>query len=180
VLAQRRQILDSFRNLKTDGLRAQSIRVHGDYHLGCVLQVRTDYVIVNFRESAKESPLKDVAHMLRSMFYAAYASLIGYTTRRPEDFEKLEPWARLWERSTCAEFLRAYRETAGPADFLPADEAGLRRLLGAYWLNRVLSELTHELDDRPAWVRIPLLGILAHPIDVGGLEWNSLPFPSRR
>ena len=79
-----------------------------------------------------------------------------------------------------AEFLRAYRETAASAEFIPADDAGFRRLLAAYWLNRVLDELTHELKERPAWVRIPLLGILSHPIDAGGLEWNSMPFLSRR
>ena len=50
--------------------------------------------------------------MLRSLGYAAYAGLIGHTARRPEDWESLEPWARLWEQSTAAEFLRAYRATA--------------------------------------------------------------------
>ena len=181
VLGRRKPILDSFRYVGRK-LEAQRIRVHGDYHLGQVLQSRTDYVIVDFEgeparpieeRRAKQSPLKDVAGMLRSLAYAAYASLISYTARRPEDFEKLEPWARLWEHSAAAGFLRAYRETAAGAAFLPAGEGGLRGLLAIYWLDKALYELAYELNNRPDWVRIPLMGILSLPIEAGGREWNS-------
>jgi maltose alpha-D-glucosyltransferase/alpha-amylase len=189
VLGRRRQILDRFRDVGERNLRAQRTRIHGDYHLGQVLRVRTDYVILDFEgeparplkdRRAKQSPLKDVAGMLRSLAYAAYAGLINYTARRPEDFEKLEPWARLWERSTAAEFLRAYRETASGAAFLPSDEESLRRLLATYWLDKVLYELSYELNNRPGWARIPLIGILSSPIEVGGREWDSTPFLNRR
>ena len=99
--------------------------------------------------------------MLRSFSYAAYAALMSYTTRRPEDLAQLEPWAQLWERSVCAEFLRAYRETAVGAAFMPSDLAALRILLQAFILDKALYELLYELDHRPSWVRIPLMGILA-------------------
>jgi len=176
VLGRRKQIIDTIRLPLVNGMRAQRIRTHGDYHLGNVLRVRTNYVILNFagetgrpleERRAKKSPLQDVAGMLRSLSYAAYASLINYSSRRPEDFEKLEPWARLWERSVTAEFLHAYRETASGAGFLPAEEAGFRELLTAYWLDRVLYELTSELNNRPAWARIPLAGLLSLPLDSG-------------
>ena len=36
------------------------------------------------------------------------ATLMTYTTRHPEDFASLEPWARLWERTVGAEFLSTY------------------------------------------------------------------------
>ncbi len=179
VLAQRKQILGSFQLADDDSPYGQRIRIHGDLHLGQVLRVRTQYVVVNFREREKHSPLRDVACMLRSLARAAYSSLISYTARRPEDFEKLEPWARLWERSASAEFLRAYRGTVKDAPFLPAGESGFRTLLRAYWLDSVLHELSQELHDRPAWARIPLMGILSLPIEAGGLEWNSTPFRSR-
>ncbi len=189
VLGRRKQILDSFRSLGGRNLESQRCRVHGDYHLGQVLQVRTDYMIVDFEgeparpleeRRARQSPLKDVAGMLRSLAYAAYASLTSYTARRPEDFEKLEPWARLWERSTAAEFLRAYRETAAGAAFLPSGEGGLRGLVAIYWLDKVLYELAYELNNRPGWARIPLMGILSLPIEAGGRGWNSTPFRNRR
>jgi maltose alpha-D-glucosyltransferase/alpha-amylase len=179
VLAQRKQILGSFQLADDDNPHGQRIRIHGDLHLGQVLRVRTDYMIVNFSEREKHSPLKDVACMLRSFARAAYSSLIGYTARRPEEFEKLEPWALLWERSASAEFLRAYRDTVKDAPFMPAGQSGFRALLRAYWLDKVMRELSQELHDRPAWARIPLMGILSLPIEAGGLEWSSTPFRSR-
>jgi maltose alpha-D-glucosyltransferase/alpha-amylase len=106
--------------------------------------------------------------MLRSLSYAAYAGLIGHTARRPEDWESLEPWARLWEQSTAAEFLRSYRATAQGAAFLPSSEASFRKLLAIFLLDKVLYELSYELNNRPDWTRIPLTGILSLPLDDGG------------
>ena len=181
VLGRRRQILDSFRLPAGESVPGKRTRVHGDYHLGQVLRVKTDHVILDFEgeparpiaeRRAKQSPLKDVAGMLRSFGYAAYAGLLTYTSRRPEDLESLEPWAQLWERSMCAEFLRCYRETAGNAAFLPSGD-DFRHVLAVYLLNKALYELSYELNNRPAWVRIPLIGILSLPLEAGGREWNS-------
>ena len=181
VLARRRLILDSFRRTSAETMRAQRTRIHGDYHLGQLLQVRTDYVILDFEgeparplaeRSAKASPLKDVAGMMRSLSYAAHAGLIAYTARRPEDLGHLEPWARLWELSMGAQFLRSYRETASGAAFLPDNESDFRRLLSTYLLDKALYELSYELNNRPAWVRIPLLGISSLPLESGGREWS--------
>jgi maltose alpha-D-glucosyltransferase/alpha-amylase len=110
---------------------------------------------------SKQSPLKDVAAMLRSFSYGAYAGLINYTARRPEDFARLEQWARLWERSTAAEFLRSYREHTQGTDFLPASRDDFRRLLNAFWLDKALHELAYEMNYRAEWLRIPLMGILS-------------------
>jgi maltose alpha-D-glucosyltransferase/alpha-amylase len=177
VLGRRRQLLESFGLLGQESLQAQRIRVHGDYHLGQVLRVKTDHVILDFegeparpmaQRRAKQSPLKDVAGMLRSFGYAAYAGLITYTARRPEDLDRLESWARLWERSASAEFLRAYRETTEGAAFLPRVADDFRKLLAAYLLDKALYELSYELNNRPAWVRIPLTGILSLPLEARG------------
>ncbi|HXM42178.1 MAG TPA: maltose alpha-D-glucosyltransferase, partial [Bryobacteraceae bacterium] len=192
VLGRRRQILDSFRlpsaDGKGDGAFGQRIRIHGDYRLGKVLQVKTDYVIVDFEgeparpiagRRGKRSPLNDVAGMLRSLGYAAYAGLIGYTARRPEDWESLEPWARLWERSTAAEFLRAYRSTAQGAAFLPSADGNFQKLLAIHLLDKALNELSYELNNRPPWVRIPLMGILSLPLEAGAPEWRWMPSRNR-
>ena len=64
----------------------------------------------------------------------------------------------------AAEFLRGYRDTAHGADFLPASGADLRRLLDLFLLDKALHEILHELSSRPAWVRIPLLGMMSLPI----------------
>lgn len=184
VLSRRSRILTSFRLAAADGTLGQRIRIHGDYHLGQVLQVKTDYVILDFEgeparplaeRRAKYSPMKDVAGMIRSLSYAAYSGLINHAARRPEDWKTLEPWARLWEQSMGAEFLRAYRATAQNTTFLPSAEDGFRKLLAVFLLDKALYELSYELNNRPTWVRVPLLGILSLPLEAGGREWNWTP-----
>jgi maltose alpha-D-glucosyltransferase / alpha-amylase len=170
VLSRRRYILDRFQIPAGTTLHAQRTRIHGDYGLGQVLRAKTDYVILDFEGDParsladrrfKRCPLQDVAAMLRSFSYAAQTALMNYTARRPEDLTRLEPWARLWEQTTSAEFLRAYRETAQGAEFLPADGGDWRMLLDTYLFEKTLRELLFELNDRPNWVRIPLMGILS-------------------
>jgi maltose alpha-D-glucosyltransferase/alpha-amylase len=177
VLSRRSRILSSFRLAVEDGALGQRIRIHGDYHLGQVLQVKTNYVILDFEgeparpiaeRRAKYSPMKDIAGMVRSLSYAAYSGLISHASRRPEDWKSLEPWARLWEQSTGAEFLRAYRQTAQNAAFLPSSEDGFRTLLAVFLMDKALYELSYELNNRPAWVRVPLMGILSLPLEAGG------------
>jgi maltose alpha-D-glucosyltransferase/alpha-amylase len=173
VLSRRRRILEHFGALKSNKFRTQRIRIHGDYHLGQVLRAKTDFVILDLEgeparplayRRAKQCPLKDVAGMLRSFSYAAYASLINYAARHPENVARLEPWAQLWERSVAAAFLRAYRETAQGMEFLPSDISDFQKLLDVFLLDKALYEVLYELNARPAWVRIPLMGIMALPL----------------
>lgn len=146
------------------------IRIHGDYHLGQVLRTRGDYTILDFegepartlaQRRAKQSPLKDVAGMLRSFSYAAYAALNDSAQSRPDEAKNLELWAGLWHNEVSIEFLRAYRiaiEATNP--YLIPQPAQAQLLLNGYLLEKALYELLYELDNRQAWVRIPLAGIL--------------------
>jgi maltose alpha-D-glucosyltransferase / alpha-amylase len=170
VLSKRRRILEQFNGLRLDKLRTLRTRIHGDYHLGQVLKVKTDFVILDFEgeparplsyRRAKQCPLKDVAGMLRSFSYAVHVSLINYTARHNEEVTRLEPWALLWERCVATEFLRAYRDTAQGAEFLPIDGADFRKLLDIFLLDKALYEVLYEMNSRPAWLRIPLMGILS-------------------
>ncbi len=172
VLSRRRAILSKFAALKSVGAGAQRIRVHGDYHLGQVLRAKGDFVILDFEgeparslaeRRAKQSPMKDVAGMVRSFSYAAFAGLTRFTSRRPQDFEVLEPWARLWEAAAVDEYLFSYRETVKQSALVPVEERAFRQLLDVYLLDKALYELVYELNNRPTWVRIPLAGILSLP-----------------
>jgi maltose alpha-D-glucosyltransferase/alpha-amylase len=174
-LSRRRRVaerLGRVGDLSTSGLRT---RVHGDYHLGQVLRSRGDFVILDFEgeparslleRRAKQSPMKDVAGMLRSFSYAAYSGLMRVLTRRPGDTERLEPWARMWEQSVCSSFLHSYRLTmkAAGSGLVPMGAEAFEQLLEIYVLDKALYELMYELNNRPAWVRIPLAGILALPL----------------
>jgi maltose alpha-D-glucosyltransferase / alpha-amylase len=168
VLGERRRILGIFGALNASSLQTLRTRIHGDYHLGQVLRVKTDFVILDFEgeparsladRRSKQSPLKDVAGMVRSFSYAAYASLLNYTARHPENVSRLEPWAQLWERSATGEFLRSYRQTVQGATFCPVDAVDFHTLLNVFLLDKALYEVLYELNSRPAWVRIPLMGI---------------------
>jgi maltose alpha-D-glucosyltransferase/alpha-amylase len=169
VLSQRSAILSRIRHLtdlKPDSLK---IRIHGDYHLGQVLRVGQDFVILDFEgeparslaeRRARHSPLKDLAGMLRSFSYAARVALQSHAERRAGDPERLEPWARLWEQSVSAVFLSAYRRTVKESRILPPAPECLARLLDTYALDKALYELRYELGNRPAWAGIPMRGIL--------------------
>jgi maltose alpha-D-glucosyltransferase / alpha-amylase len=169
-LSRRSRILDHFKARSPESFRTRRTRVHGDYHLGQVLRVKTDFVILDFEgeparplaaRRAKQCPVKDVAGMLRSFSYAAYSSLINYTARRAGEMASLEPWAWLWEQCVAAEFLRAYRQTALGSLFLPENAEEFRKLLDIFLVDKALYEVLYELNARPAWVRIPLMGIMS-------------------
>jgi maltose alpha-D-glucosyltransferase/alpha-amylase len=145
------------------------IRCHGDYHLGQVLWANSDFYIIDFegepasplaQRRQKQSPLRDVAGMIRSFSYAAYSGLFRFTADRPGDLERLAPWARVWEHWIAAAFLKDYRQATTGAEFIPEQPAVLERLLNAFLLEKALYELRYELDNRPAWVGIPLAGLL--------------------
>jgi maltose alpha-D-glucosyltransferase/alpha-amylase len=169
VLANRDTIvqpIDDLARVTTGGAR---IRTHGDYHLGQVLVTEGDVVILDFEgeparplaeRRAKYSPLRDVAGMLRSFSYAALTGLGAATAMRPEDQERLGPWADFWEAWVSAIFLRAYRSAVAAAGLLPPDAADLDVLLQAFTLDKALYELGYELNNRPEWVHIPLAGLL--------------------
>ena len=99
--------------------------------------------------------------MLRSFSYAVYSCLINYTARHAEGIAGIEPWARLWEQCVATEFLGAYRETARGAQFLPENTDDFRKVLDVFLVDKALYEVLYELNARPSWVRIPLMGIMA-------------------
>ncbi len=120
--------------------------------------------------------------MLRSFDYAAYAALFDVTKSRPEDFDRLEPWARFWQAWTSAAFWREYRAVSGKAPYLPEDPEALGLLLDAYTLDKILYELLYELNNRPDWVRIPLQGIVTlieREQAVAPVEAKAAPRPAR-
>jgi maltose alpha-D-glucosyltransferase/alpha-amylase len=145
-------------------------RFHGDFHLGQVLIVADDYMIVDFEgepgrplheRRRKSLPLIDVAGMLRSLNYAKVAGMRGVNADRIEDTRALEPFALDWERRSVDAFLTGYRETIAGSASYPADPRQAQRLLELFVLEKAFYEMSYELANRPSWVRIPLEGIRA-------------------
>jgi maltose alpha-D-glucosyltransferase / alpha-amylase len=168
LLGRRGSVKERLAELSGDPAQfGQRIRIHGDLHLGQLLRARTDFLFVDFEgeparsledRRRKQSPLRDVAGMLRSFSYAAQAALGRHIQRRPEHSSTLEPWATLWERSVSGEFLRGYRNTMGDSPLLASAEKA-QVLLRALLLEKACYELAYELNNRPTWLHIPLTGV---------------------
>jgi maltose alpha-D-glucosyltransferase/alpha-amylase len=167
VLALREQIARRIEDLATPVSGVLKTRLHGDYHLGQVLVSRNDFVIIDFEgepgrsfeeRRLLQSPLRDVAGMLRSFGYAS-ANALRSLTLHDEEAQVLMPLTLEWEQQAREAFLRAYDKRAGGHGLYETLQPG-RGLLGLYELQKALYELRYELDNRPDWVRIPLQGIL--------------------
>ncbi|HWM91097.1 MAG TPA: maltose alpha-D-glucosyltransferase [Thermoanaerobaculia bacterium] len=171
ILAAQDRVLDRFGSLLSGKVSATRIRCHGDYHLGQVLYTGKDFVILDFEgeparplseRRMKRSPFRDVAGMMRSFQYAAYARLFEEAEAgvvQPVALPALESWALDWERWVSATFLRAYLDRAWGSSFVPASREELAMLMDVYLLEKAVYELAYELNNRPGWVRIPLQGI---------------------
>jgi maltose alpha-D-glucosyltransferase/alpha-amylase len=137
-----------------------------------VLWTGTDFIIIDFEgepavalseRRIKRSPLRDVAGMLRSFDYAAWFGLQEHVQRGSlprEKWSQFEPWARAWVQWVSVAFLQAYLEQMNRSDLLPSNDDDLQVMLSAYLLNKAVYEIGHELINRPAWLPIPLRGIL--------------------
>jgi trehalose synthase-fused probable maltokinase len=141
-------------------------RTHGDYHLGQVIRSAADrFLIIDFEgeparplaeRRARQSPLRDVAGMLRSFAYAAAEGA------KQAKAGVADARASRWEESSRGSFLRGY--FAEPPvregrELLPASHENVARLLRLFETEKVFYELQYELDHRPDWVWIPLRGI---------------------
>jgi maltose alpha-D-glucosyltransferase/alpha-amylase len=153
-------------------LHTLRLRCHGDYHLGQVLYTGNDFVIIDFEgeparslteRRLKRSPIQDVASMIRSFHYAAYAACfkeLESMALHDGDVHLLRYAARCWHVWAGVTFLQKYLETAREASFLPADRQELATLLDVFLLEKAVYELRYELNTRPDWVEVPMSGIV--------------------
>ena len=146
-------------------------RVHGDLHLGQVLQAPgRGWVLLDFEgeplrplaeRTVPDLALRDVAGMLRSIDYAAghdtvagvagAAGVTGVTGTAGPSGRAAS--AEDWAAATRAAFCEGYGSVSGRD---PRSDAALLRALQ---LDKALYEVVYEARNRPGWLQIPLTAV---------------------
>lgn len=171
LLARREECWSLIDRLARVPAGAIKTRVHGDYHLGQVLIVQNDVMIVDFEgepsrpaeeRRGKSSPLRDVAGMLRSFAYATETAARDVGQRfMPEDINRIERTAEASRKLIEGVFLTAYEEVARGTPIWVEDEGTRQGLLQLHVLAKALYEINYEADHRPEWIETPVRGVLA-------------------
>jgi len=138
----------SFRAIEEAGAPLVS-RVHGDYHLGQLLRTASGFMVIDLEgEPARplgerrlpQSPLRDVAGMLRSLDYAARSAERATGGGFSPD---------AWLVDARKAFLGAYGAGA-------ADQANLLR---AFEGEKACYEVRYEANNRPDWGWLPIAAL---------------------
>ena len=168
LLEHRADVLNRLGADLSDTSNALRIRIHGDFHLGQVIVAQNDFYIIDFEgeprrpvaeRRAKDSPLRDVAGMLRSFDYAAWAALDQVSQTHTERSSDLQRLVIAWCECAGRAFLTAYNETIAGCLAYPEKLTEAEALLRLFTLEKAFYEIQYELANRPAWVAIPLRGV---------------------
>lgn len=143
------------------GVPVEVQRIHGDFHLGQTLRTSAGWKIIDFEgepsrplddRTRLDSPLRDLAGMLRSFDYVAHSipAMTGVISLDPTIDEAA--LADDWVRRNQIAFLFGYGFDRSDA---------MVALLRAYEIDKAVYEVAYEADHRPDWIGIPLRALSA-------------------
>ena len=149
-----------------------------------MLYTGKDFIIIDFEgdntrtigeRRVKQSPLRDVASMVRS-FDAAAQSVPSRRDRRPRAISGNDPTrgpagsralAHAWYDHVARQFVQTYMQAIQATGLLPRTADGSHNLLDLLLLDKAFAQIDAALTERVEWVAIPLRGavrLLAHQL----------------
>jgi maltokinase len=132
-------------------------RVHGDLHLGQVMRTVHRFVVLDFEgepsnaltaRRAFDSPLRDVASMLRSFDYAARHQIVD-----SPGTAQLEYRADEWAQRNRHAFRAGYTDASGHD--LDDDDVVIR----GFEADKAVYEALYEARNRPSWLPVALASL---------------------
>jgi len=168
ITAHPDQMAKKMRAMIPAGVNLIKTRHHGDLHLGQILLVANDFVMIDFEGEparpleerlARHCPIRDVAGVVRSFSYAAETARRKVRQEKPESYAVMNVYTREWEKDARARFLQGYLESVAGCPSIPADRDVFDRILSLFCLEKALYEFSYELNNRPEWLEIPVNGL---------------------
>ena len=188
LVSQKNDLLQLIDALLKQSANCMQTRVHGDFHLGQVLVISGDVMIIDFEgeptrtleeRREKDCPLRDVAGLMRSFSYAAaFIEKSDNASPTIVDDTNRQQLLQLYLGNSQAAFMQAYcqtytfNETYTLTGIRPKINKNtmanpqqtlpyqLQAVLNLYMLEKVSYEIGYEAANRPNWLSVPLQGLI--------------------
>ena len=135
-------------------------RIHGDLHLGQMLVVGSDVMLIDFEgepaksldeRRAKDLPVRDVAGVLRSFDYAAAVAQQNRPAGGDTEIARTDERYAEFRRRAATTFLAGYTGE---------DEPEVSPLLMLFLIEKAAYEVGYEAANRPDWIGVPVAGLV--------------------
>lgn len=176
VIKMEKSVLEAYSQVSREKLNLYKTRIHGDYNLTQLLCTGQDFTVIGFggrpsrtqsERRLKQSPIRDVAGLIRSFHYAAYTALRNYAHLFPHGAEEegFSPWADVWYKLIVEIFLKSYLDEVESRPVL-APRQELKLMAKVMILDEAMGELDRETELNSDNIAIPILAI-EHVINGG-------------
>lgn len=141
------------------------IRIHGNYKLDKLLFTGKDFVVTDFEGEVeypisvrrlKHCPLKDVASMLVSFYFAINRGYFARKEFMPVNDNYLRPLMEKWYQAVSEAFLQGYKQEANKYALIPADETETNALLNLFVFEKSIQEIRKFAEHNPQYLIIPV------------------------